>query len=80
MANIASIFEKLQLFTPVTGFRLAAPSFSLSATLDFRPCCSPRLKPYGILATGPRTGLVEFVSGSQPVSAVLSAHNGSILE
>ena len=40
----------------------------------------PRLKPYGILATGPRTGLVEFVSGSQPVSAVLSAHNGSILE
>ncbi|CAM9398350.1 unnamed protein product, partial [Hapterophycus canaliculatus] len=39
-----------------------------------------RLKPYGILATGPRHGLVEFVSGSQPVSAVLSAHNGSILE
>ncbi|CAM9876490.1 unnamed protein product, partial [Laminaria digitata] len=39
-----------------------------------------RLKPYGILATGPRHGLVQFVSGSQPVSSVLSAFNGSILE
>lgn len=46
----------------------------------YTPVCRSRLKPYGILATGPRTGLVEFVSGSLPVSEVLKAHNGSILK
>jgi phosphatidylinositol 3-kinase len=34
-----------------------------------------KLKPYRILATGPRDGLMEFVGGSIPVSEVLSKHN-----
>ena len=32
------------------------------------------LTPYSILATGPTTGLVEFVTGSLPISAVLASH------
>ncbi|CAM9971629.1 unnamed protein product [Choristocarpus tenellus] len=39
-----------------------------------------RLRPYAILATGPKDGLVQFVSDSLPVSRVLATHNGSILE
>ena len=32
------------------------------------------LTPYSILATSPTTGLVEFVKGSMPISAVLAKH------
>ncbi|CAM9479394.1 unnamed protein product [Chrysoparadoxa australica] len=39
-----------------------------------------KLQPYQILATGRRDGLVQFVEGSLPVSAVLSGYNNSILE
>jgi phosphatidylinositol 3-kinase len=35
------------------------------------------LTPYSILATSPTTGLVEFVKGSMPISAVLGSF-GSI--
>jgi phosphatidylinositol 3-kinase len=37
------------------------------------------LTPYSILATSPTTGLVEFVKGSMPISAVLAKH-GNIQE
>eukprot|EP00520_Triparma_pacifica_P017482 CAMPEP_0118646972 /NCGR_PEP_ID=MMETSP0785-20121206/8356_1 /TAXON_ID=91992 /ORGANISM="Bolidomonas pacifica, Strain CCMP 1866" /LENGTH=1145 /DNA_ID=CAMNT_0006539031 /DNA_START=160 /DNA_END=3594 /DNA_ORIENTATION=- len=37
------------------------------------------LTPYSILATSPTTGLVEFVKGSLPISAVLATH-GTIQE
>ncbi|CAB1107106.1 unnamed protein product [Ectocarpus sp. CCAP 1310/34] len=60
--------------------QLVMQMISLMDSLLKRVNLDLKLKPYGILATGPRHGLVEFVSGSQPVSAVLSAHNGSILE
>jgi len=33
-----------------------------------------KLKPYRILATGPKDGLIEFVSGSMPVSHVLEQY------
>ncbi|GMH98095.1 hypothetical protein TrST_g10777 [Triparma strigata] len=36
------------------------------------------LTPYSILATSPTTGLVEFVAGSSPVSAVLSENPNGI--
>jgi phosphatidylinositol 3-kinase len=39
-----------------------------------------KLKPYRILATGPKDGLMEFVGGSMPVSEVLNKFNQSILE
>lgn len=34
---------------------------------------------YGILATGPTDGIMEFVQGSMPISAVLSSYGNSIL-
>jgi hypothetical protein len=34
---------------------------------------------YGILATGPTDGVMEFVRGSMPISAVLSSYGNSIL-
>ena len=37
-----------------------------------------KLLTYGILATGPADGLMEFVAGSIAVSAVMSKYNGSI--
>mmetsp|Transcript_6861 Transcript_6861/g.11418 ORF Transcript_6861/g.11418 Transcript_6861/m.11418 type:complete len:873 (+) Transcript_6861:547-3165(+) len=33
---------------------------------------------YGILATGPTDGIMEFVRGSMPISAVLSSYNNSL--
>lgn len=39
-----------------------------------------RLRPYHILATGARDGLVEFVEGSLPISAILKNYQNSILE
>lgn len=38
------------------------------------------LKPYPILAMSDRTGLVEFVSDSMPISQVLLENNNSILQ
>jgi len=38
------------------------------------------LKPYPIMATSHTTGLVEFVSGSHPISGVLRQYNNSILQ
>jgi hypothetical protein len=38
------------------------------------------LKPYSILATSPTSGLVEFVSGSIPISQILANNNNSILQ
>jgi len=38
-----------------------------------------KLTPYRILATGPRDGMIEFVSNSSPISEVLAKH-GSIQE
>lgn len=38
------------------------------------------LRSYSILATSPTSGLVEFVSGSIPISQVLANNNGSILQ
>ena len=38
-----------------------------------------KLTPYRILATGPRDGMIEFVSNSSPISEVLTKH-GSIQE
>lgn len=37
-----------------------------------------KLLTYGILATGPTDGLMEFVGGSMPVSAIMKQFNGSI--
>ena len=37
------------------------------------------LKPYNILATGPTSGLVEFVQNSAPISHILTTNNNSIL-
>jgi hypothetical protein len=38
------------------------------------------LRSYSILATSPTSGLVEFVSGSIPISQILANNNGSILQ
>lgn len=38
-----------------------------------------KLLTYGILAIGPTDGIMEFVEGSMPISAVLSAHGNSLL-
>mmetsp|Transcript_7222 Transcript_7222/g.16953 ORF Transcript_7222/g.16953 Transcript_7222/m.16953 type:complete len:1018 (+) Transcript_7222:108-3161(+) len=38
------------------------------------------LTPYSIIATSPTSGLVEFVGGSMPVSAVLANHNNSVMQ
>ena len=38
------------------------------------------LRPYSILATSPTSGLVEFVSGSIPISQILASNNNSILQ
>ena len=38
-----------------------------------------RLKPYDILATGPKSGLVEFVQNSVPIQQILEQNNNSIL-
>lgn len=38
------------------------------------------LTPYSIIATSPTSGIVEFVDGSIPVSAILANHNGSIMQ
>jgi len=37
------------------------------------------LKPYSIIATSPDSGLVEFVSGSAPISQILANNNNSIM-
>lgn len=60
--------------------QLIMQMISLMDSLLKRVNLDLRLKPYGILATGPKQGLVQFVSGSQPISSVLSSYNGSILE
>ncbi|KAG5186010.1 kinase-like domain-containing protein [Tribonema minus] len=39
-----------------------------------------KLRPYRILATGPKDGLVEFVAGSLPISQVLATFGNSILD
>ena len=38
------------------------------------------LRPYSIIATSQTTGLVEFVEGSSPISAILAGHGNSILQ
>ena len=38
------------------------------------------LTPYSVIATSPMSGIVEFVDGSIPVSAILASHNGSIMQ
>jgi hypothetical protein len=38
------------------------------------------LTPYSVIATSPMSGIVEFVDGSLPVSAILANHNGSIMQ
>lgn len=38
------------------------------------------LTAYSIIATSPSSGIVEFVEGAMPVSAILANHNNSILQ
>jgi len=38
------------------------------------------LRPYSIIAMSTSTGLVEFVSGSMPISQILASYNNSILQ
>lgn len=38
------------------------------------------LSPYSIIATSTNSGLVEFVDKSMPISEILTAHNGSIMQ
>jgi len=52
---------------------------TLMDTLLKRVNLDLKLTPYRILATGPRDGMIEFVSNSSPISEVLTKH-GSIQE
>jgi Phosphatidylinositol 3- and 4-kinase/Phosphoinositide 3-kinase family, accessory domain (PIK domain) len=38
------------------------------------------LTPYSVIAMSPTSGLVEFVDGSMPITQILAAHNGSVMQ
>ena len=58
--------------------QLIMQMFDLMDTLLKSVNLDLKLLTYDILATGPADGLMEFVSGSMPVSAIMKQYNGSI--